>query len=506
MLSILRTLLLMRIVVITVLLAVFCAGSSLSFAATQGRTHRKAASASQAKSSARARQTAADDDAAASHTASRKSKAKHAAADPDTPVSTSRKVRHASAQDDTPAPARVSRKSRKAAASDDDTPAPASHKLRRASAQQDDAAPARTTRTSRHASTAAQQDDDTPARTARKTRRASTQDDDAAPVRTSRTSRRAAVQDDGDAPARSSRKMRRASSSSQQDDDAPPARRSSRSRRGRASLRNVDLDRTRPRRRALIADPAPAPTRSRSDSDADATAAVPKPRTTPESLALPAPTNSIPMHAPIVAMAPLRGSTESLVRQNEKTDADNLERIEDDTDLDHRIAQGVLVPVPASASLTVNPGLPQNRRYCRPWTASFLADLARAHQAQFHHAFFVSSAVRTVEYQKRLILTNGNAAAAEGDVASPHLTGATIDIAKNGMSRQELYWMRNRLDALQEEGKIDVEEEFKQACFHITVYRSYIGAGPLHKPHHTIAPSDAAGTQNAPVGPPTEGE
>jgi hypothetical protein len=201
-------------------------------------------------------------------------------------------------------------------------------------------------------------------------------------------------------------------------------------------------------------------------------------------------------------MAPLRGSMESLVRQNEKTDADNLERIENDIDLEDRIAHGVLVPVPISQALVVNPNLPQNRRYCRPWTASFLVDLARAHQAEFHRSFTVSSAVRTVEYQKRLMRTNGNAAAAEGDVASPHLTGATIDIAKSGLSRSEIYWMRNRLNALQEDGKIDVEEEFHQACFHITVYKSYIGAGPLHKPHHT-APLDNA---DSPVSAPTEGQ
>ena len=197
---------------------------------------------------------------------------------------------------------------------------------------------------------------------------------------------------------------------------------------------------------------------------------------------------------------------ESLVRQNEKTDADNLERIENDADLNDRIAQGVLVPVPASGGLVVNPGLPQNRRYCRPWTATFLTDLARAHDAEFHRPFIVSSAVRTVDYQKRLMRTNGNAAAAEGDVASPHLTGATIDIAKKGMSRQELYWMRNRLDALQDEGKIDVEEEFRQACFHITVYKSYIGAGPVHKHRRATTPPDHANTPDQPVGQPAEGE
>jgi hypothetical protein len=85
-----------------------------------------------------------------------------------------------------------------------------------------------------------------------------------------------------------------------------------------------------------------------------------------------------------------------------------------------------------------------------------------------------------VEYQKRLIEINGNAAAAEGDIVSPHLTGATIDIAKDGLSRGEIAWMRRRLLALQMANKIDVEEEFQQACFHITVYKSY---APLRTPH-----------------------
>ncbi len=190
----------------------------------------------------------------------------------------------------------------------------------------------------------------------------------------------------------------------------------------------------------------------------------------------------------IVAMAPLRGSIESLVRQNERTDADNLERILNDADLHDRIAQGVLVPVPTSSGLTVNSDLPPERRYCRPWTATFLTDLAQAHEAQFHHALEVSSAVRTIEYQKRLMRTNGNAAPAEGDIASPHLTGATIDIAKSGLTRREIYWMRNRLNTLQSQGKIDVEEEFHQSCFHITVYKSYTGAKPPHKPSEHLAP------------------
>ncbi|MGD1065160.1 MAG: DUF5715 family protein, partial [Terracidiphilus sp.] len=185
--------------------------------------------------------------------------------------------------------------------------------------------------------------------------------------------------------------------------------------------------------------------------------------------------------------APLRGSHESLERQNTRLDAEGLERIEDESDLVDRIARKLLVPIPASSALTVNAELPATHRYCRPWTALFLTDLSRAHNAAFHRPLEVSSAVRTMEYQKRLMEINGNAAPAEGDIVSPHLTGATIDIAKDGLSRDEIAWMRRRLLALEAAGKIDVEEEFRQACFHITVYKSYA-------PSRTPRPATQAGS------------
>jgi len=191
-----------------------------------------------------------------------------------------------------------------------------------------------------------------------------------------------------------------------------------------------------------------------------------------------------------VMPAPLRGSHESLERQNTRLDADGLERIENESDLVDRIARKLLVPIPASSALAVNAELSATHRYCRPWTALFLADLSRAHAAAFHRPLEVSSAVRTMEYQKRLMEINGNAAPAEGDIVSPHLTGATIDIAKDGLSRNEIAWMRTRLLALEDAGKIDVEEEFRQACFHITVYKSYEPPRPA-----TQAGSGSTGTK-----------
>ena len=238
---------------------------------------------------------------------------------------------------------------------------------------------------------------------------------------------------------------------------------------------------------------------ARPDQTGPTASQAPRVNTDPEEASLEGSRRAMP--------APLRGSLESLERQNTRLEADGLERIEDESDLVDRIEHKLLVPIPASTALTVNAELLPAHRYCRPWTALFLANLARAHDAAFHRPLEVSSAVRTVEYQKRLMLINGNAAAAEGDVVSPHLTGATIDIAKEGLSRDELAWMRRHLLALQVADKIDVEEEFRQACFHITVYKSYAPARTPRpatqaksgaagsKRHKTAAPSGATAAQ-----------
>ena len=47
---------------------------------------------------------------------------------------------------------------------------------------------------------------------------------------------------------------------------------------------------------------------------------------------------------------------------------------------------------------------------------------------------------------------------------------------------------------LQTAGKIDVEEEFKQSCFHITVYKSYVPARKTGEaaPAKTVARGGAA--------------
>lgn len=194
----------------------------------------------------------------------------------------------------------------------------------------------------------------------------------------------------------------------------------------------------------------------------------------------------------LIMPPPLKGSHEILLHQNEVADRDGLQRVQDDNDLENMRRQNMLVALPVSSGLQVDERLPVNRRYCRPWTAQFLATMSRAYYERFHTPLQVNSAVRTVEFQQHLIRVNGNAAPAEGDTASPHLTGQAIDLAKHGLSLSQIAWMRGYLLPLIQEGKIDVEEEFQQACFHISVYKKYLP--PASVPRRSIASTRRSAT------------
>jgi hypothetical protein len=178
----------------------------------------------------------------------------------------------------------------------------------------------------------------------------------------------------------------------------------------------------------------------------------------------------------LIVPAPLKGTREILVHQNIMADDEGLQRVEDDYDLRRMRATRQLVDFPESASLHVNPELAGDRRCARPWAVRFAADIAHAYYARFHEPLQVNSAVRTIAYQVRLQRVNGNAAGIDGEAASPHLTGEAIDFGKRGMSMEQIAWMRTYLLPLMQSGKLDVEEEFQQACFHISVYRTYLPA------------------------------
>src|SRR5436305_9146706 len=175
----------------------------------------------------------------------------------------------------------------------------------------------------------------------------------------------------------------------------------------------------------------------------------------------------------LIMASPVHGTRESLLHQNQMIDEEQLERIQNDDELHQLILAESLVRLPEDHKVDVAQNLPEDRRYCRPWTRDFVVDFAQERWYHFHKPTVVTSAVRTVEFQHKLIRYNHNAAAEAGETASPHLSGATIDIAKRGMTRKEINWARDYLLTLQNQGYLDVEEEFRQSVFHISVSRRY---------------------------------
>ena len=169
----------------------------------------------------------------------------------------------------------------------------------------------------------------------------------------------------------------------------------------------------------------------------------------------------------------LRGSYESLLRQNEEIDRLQLPRIVNDQELAELEAREELVPITEAPGLTVASNLEPTRRFCRPWTRDFLNDLGLAYYEQFHQPIEVTSAVRTVEQQRKLRRHNRNAAPETGEVASSHLAGLTVDILKRGMTRREHQWIEGYFYGLKEQGLIEPEEERRQPVFHVMVSDRY---------------------------------
>jgi hypothetical protein len=168
-----------------------------------------------------------------------------------------------------------------------------------------------------------------------------------------------------------------------------------------------------------------------------------------------------------------RPSRESLLLQNHEIDRMDLPRIQDDAELEQLKASEDLVEIVAGPSLRFDPRLDPDRRYCRPWTREFLDDLSTSYYNRFHQQIQVNSAVRTVKIQKKLRRHNRNAAPAEGEIASSHLAGITVDIQRRGLSREQIKWVQDYMRPLKDQGLIEPEEERHQWVFHVMVSGRY---------------------------------
>ncbi len=177
----------------------------------------------------------------------------------------------------------------------------------------------------------------------------------------------------------------------------------------------------------------------------------------------------------VQAEVSLKGTHESLERENFEAEKAGLSRVENDAMLEILKRSGELVSVPDAPGVKPDSRLMEKWAWVRPWVADFLFDLGRDFHGAHSNTFLVSSAVRTDEYQGFLRLINKNAAVVSGSRRSTHPTGATIDITKRYLTQKEIRWLRVQLLALESQGLIEVTEEFFQSVFHVMVFPRYSG-------------------------------
>jgi uncharacterized protein YcbK (DUF882 family) len=179
-------------------------------------------------------------------------------------------------------------------------------------------------------------------------------------------------------------------------------------------------------------------------------------------------------HLRRIAWNPMfRGSHALLVTQNERLDQLELPRLANDSELEQAIDNEDLVQLKESSSLKIAANLVDTRRYCKPWTRDFVEDFGQAFYAEFHKPIQINSAVRTMDQQKKLRPHNRNAGPVDGDTASTHMAGVTVDISKRGLTRKEHAWIEQYFLPLKEKGLIDPIEERRQPVFHVVVFDGY---------------------------------
>lgn len=176
----------------------------------------------------------------------------------------------------------------------------------------------------------------------------------------------------------------------------------------------------------------------------------------------------------------LKGSRKFLALQNAKIDELCIRRVADDHDLAELIQSGELVPIITGEMIAIDKRLDPKWRYVHPYVNQFLTDLISsdlyaAYFKKFHKPIWITSAVRTVEYQKRLQKINRNAAAPLGPLASLHTAGVAIDIGKKKLGVSGAHFMRRYLCSLKKTRFIEVVEERYQAVFHVVVFPESLG-------------------------------
>ena len=174
-------------------------------------------------------------------------------------------------------------------------------------------------------------------------------------------------------------------------------------------------------------------------------------------------------HKRAVSSPVLFSTAGSLSAQNAEADRLHLPRIQNKEELTELINDGELAPLVSLPALYIKPK--NEHAYLRPWAAVLAESLAEDFYEQAHVQLTLTSGIRTVQEQRSLRRWNHNAAAPTGPQASVHTTGIAFDISRTGLSRAQQKWLEVHLWYLQQTGRVIVEEEQKQPCFHIVALK-----------------------------------
>ena len=149
------------------------------------------------------------------------------------------------------------------------------------------------------------------------------------------------------------------------------------------------------------------------------------------------PTSVLPRWNPV-----LRGSHDSLLRQNEEIDRLKLTRISDDQQLEELEMRGELVNLHESRAMQIASNLELNRRFCRPWTRDFLEDLSQAllRPVSSAHPGHLRWSARSTSRPACSARTT-TPPPSTATPPPPIWPASRVDIGKRPMSRRERAWI-----------------------------------------------------------------
>jgi hypothetical protein len=177
-----------------------------------------------------------------------------------------------------------------------------------------------------------------------------------------------------------------------------------------------------------------------------------------------------------VMKASLKGSRESMVRQNQMANEEDLTRLRSKNQILTFLENGYLVSLAEGFPFKVESGLPIWRQAARPWTAGLLSEVSDSLKNKFNKSLLISSCVRDFKTQKRLRRQLGKGAAkTNGPLATTHFTGSTCDISQKTLSYREKAFIRKILLTYEKLCLVEATEHgsSRNRHFHVFVSKRY---------------------------------